>query len=171
MINKNKLGSIAGFTLIELLVVVAIIGLLSSVVLVSLNTARSKARDAKRLADVRQLSSAMELYFTDKGFYPKAVTVGGNAGTALASSQDLVGSFVDTALTTGTPKYMQAVPTTPTPNDGTCLGSGNLHNALYNGYQVWGDASGNSYNIGFCLGGLTGGTSAGAHIITPNGIQ
>ncbi len=58
---KNKMISGAGFTLIELLVVIAIIGLLSSMTTVSLNSARIKARDARRLADVRQLSIAVEL--------------------------------------------------------------------------------------------------------------
>ncbi|HEU0085496.1 MAG TPA: prepilin-type N-terminal cleavage/methylation domain-containing protein [Candidatus Paceibacterota bacterium] len=59
-----------GFTLIELLVVVAIIGILSSVVLVSLNSARSKSRDAKRQSDIRQIQSALEMYYLDNGSYP-----------------------------------------------------------------------------------------------------
>jgi len=54
-----------GFTLIELLVVISIIGLLASVVLISLTTARLKARDAKRIADFRQLQNALELYYND----------------------------------------------------------------------------------------------------------
>jgi prepilin-type N-terminal cleavage/methylation domain-containing protein len=54
-----------GFTLIELLVVIAIIGLLSSVVLASLNSARAKARDAQRLTDMRQIQAALELYAND----------------------------------------------------------------------------------------------------------
>ena len=66
MRNKNE----KGFTLIELLVVIAIIGLLASVVLLALNSARAKSRDAKRLADVRQIASALELYFNDKSAYP-----------------------------------------------------------------------------------------------------
>ncbi|HEY4487964.1 MAG TPA: type II secretion system protein, partial [Candidatus Paceibacterota bacterium] len=53
----------AGFTLIELLVVIAIIGILSSVVLASLNSARKKGRDAARLAAVKQLQLALELYY------------------------------------------------------------------------------------------------------------
>ncbi len=58
--NKER-----GFTLIELLVVIAIIGLLSSVVLSSLNSARTKSRDARRLSDIRQIQTALELYFDD----------------------------------------------------------------------------------------------------------
>jgi prepilin-type N-terminal cleavage/methylation domain-containing protein len=72
-----KISSKKGFTLIELLVVIAIISLLSSVVLASLNTARSKARDAKRLAEIRQLQTALEFFYNDYGVYPSSV---GGAG-------------------------------------------------------------------------------------------
>ena len=64
-ISKNK-----GFTLIELLVVIAIIGMLSSVVLASLNTARAKARDAKRAAEMTELRKALELYRSNNADYP-----------------------------------------------------------------------------------------------------
>lgn len=67
--TKMKQNNQKGFTLIELLVVIAIIGLLASVVLLALNSARVKARDAKRLADVRQLASAEELYNNDFSAY------------------------------------------------------------------------------------------------------
>lgn len=59
-----------GFTLIELLVVISIIGVLSTIVLSSLNSARVKARDAKRVSDIRQLQSALELYYSNNGQYP-----------------------------------------------------------------------------------------------------
>ncbi len=52
-----------GFTLIELLVVIAIIGILSSVVLASLNSARKKGRDARRVSDLKQLQLALELSY------------------------------------------------------------------------------------------------------------
>ena len=62
---KNK----KGFTLIELLVVIAIIGLLSTMAVVSLNSARGKARDAQRLSDVKQLSTVIEMAAASGGDY------------------------------------------------------------------------------------------------------
>lgn len=62
-----------GFTLIELLVVIAIIGVLATIVLVSLSSARQKGRDAKRIADVKQLQLALELYYDASSTYPAAL--------------------------------------------------------------------------------------------------
>jgi len=79
-----------GFTLIELLVVIAIIGLLSSVVLVSLGGARSKARDAKRTSDIRQVVSAQEMYYGDNENYLTTTTLAyiPTIGIYLASGTD-----------------------------------------------------------------------------------
>ena len=68
--NKTK----KGFTLIELLVVIAIIGVLASIVLASLNTARQKSRDARRITDMKQIQLALELYYDaiGAGQYPAA---------------------------------------------------------------------------------------------------
>ncbi|MDP3993506.1 MAG: prepilin-type N-terminal cleavage/methylation domain-containing protein [bacterium] len=77
--KKNSLKN-KGFTLIELLVVIAVIGLLSSIVLVSLNSARVKARDARRVADLRQISVALELYYDRYNAYPPYPTTGAAGG-------------------------------------------------------------------------------------------
>ena len=61
-----------GFTLIELLVVIAIIGVLSSVVLASLNSARQKARDAQRVSNLIEIRTALEMYYSDNGSYPNS---------------------------------------------------------------------------------------------------
>ncbi len=70
MFKHNK----KGFTLIELLVVIAIIGVLASVVLASLNSARRKSRDARRIADIKQLQLALELYFDATSAYATALS-------------------------------------------------------------------------------------------------
>jgi prepilin-type N-terminal cleavage/methylation domain-containing protein len=75
-INKKQKS---GFTLIELLVVVAIIGILSSVVLASLNSARTKGQDAARMADVKSLKTALELYYNTYNTYPQLVGFGNGA--------------------------------------------------------------------------------------------
>ncbi len=65
-----------GFTLVELLVVIAIIGLLSTIGVVSLNSARAKARDAKRLSDIRQMISVLEIYYDSFQRYPNSLQTG-----------------------------------------------------------------------------------------------
>jgi len=86
------------FTLIELLVVIAIIGVLSSVVLASLNTARAKARDAKRVSDLHEIQLALEMYYNEHDAYPAQ-----SSDTTVANS---LGSLV--------PQNIPALPTDPT---------------------------------------------------------
>ncbi len=79
--------------MVELLVVIAIIGILSTLLLLQLNVARQKARDAKRVADVNQIRSALELYYDDNGYYLENNTMA--------------------VLTAGLGKYLTRVPTDP----------------------------------------------------------
>lgn len=68
--QSDRKNSEKGFTLIELLVVIAIIGILATIVLASLNSARQRSRDAKRIGDLRSLQTALELFFDDNIAYP-----------------------------------------------------------------------------------------------------
>jgi len=106
MTNRNK-----GFTLIELLVVIAIIGLLASIVLVSLNSARKKARDAKRVADIKQIQIALEMYYNDNRNYP------GTNGQWMDNGCS--GSYTDLS-TVLSPKYIATVPPDPLGNSYSC---------------------------------------------------
>lgn len=90
-----------GFTLIELLVVIAIIGILAAVVLVSLNSARIRGRDARRLSDLQAVSLALEVYNDqNNGLYPTTTT-----GTAPTNAQWAeMAAVLDTSnLLPGTP--------------------------------------------------------------------
>ncbi len=131
------------FTLIELLVVIAIIGILATLAVVSLQNARKNARDAKRIADVKQMQTALELYYNDIGQYP------------------LTGE-IDTSIATGSNTYMATVPTAPTPADGECTEGDNNY--------TYESANGSTYTITFCTGAGVGGLSEGIKVASPSGI-
>ncbi|PJE76265.1 hypothetical protein COV04_00060 [Candidatus Uhrbacteria bacterium CG10_big_fil_rev_8_21_14_0_10_48_11] len=138
-----------GFTLIELLVVIAIIALLSTLAVVALNNARTKSRDAKRVSDIKQIQTALELYYADQAAYPKAtaaVTLG-DSGTSCLSTSGFAATCSGTT-------YMGQVP-----NDSNATG----YNYL--------SANGTTYDIFFTLEGQTGSLVSGAHTATANGIQ
>jgi general secretion pathway protein G len=130
-----------GFTLIELLVVIAIIGLLSTLAVVALNNARMKSRDAKRVSDIKQVQTAVELYYNDVNAYPSSIT----------------GSIASGGVT-----YMASVPTNPEPVDTGCTG------ATYNYVSA---SPYSTYTITYCLGGSTGSIAAGWHTAYPGSIQ
>lgn len=165
----NTMKTQKGFTLVELLVVVSIIGLLSTLAVVALGSARVQARDAKRVADVKQMQTALELYFSDNNGYPGSD--GGGSGLTLGS-----GNF--TALTRengfeNTPSpgtetvYMGNVPANPSPGgaDYVYLGlDSDRTTECTSGACA-------AYSITFTLESDSTGIAAGAHTATPEGIN
>lgn len=107
---------IRGFTLIELLVVAAIIGILSTFLLVNFIGIRERARDAQRKSDLRQIQSALELYRADQGSY------------LLTAAFPSCGS----ALTGGSPPttYMQKVPCDPKGTSYAYSSDGNTYSII-----------------------------------------
>lgn len=106
-----------GFTLIELLVVVAIISLLSSVVMASLNGARSKGRDTKRIGDLKSLQTALELYRSSNTGYPS--TGGSSSWRGLCPNYNGSGTWTNTGangyIPGLAPTYISVLPQDPKP--------------------------------------------------------
>lgn len=167
--NRDKNKKTSGFTLIELLVVVAIISLLSSIGLIAFQSARAKSRNAKRMGDMTQMNTALELYFATNKGYPSG-TLGVPNGLA--------------------PQYLSSVPNAPVPSDGVCDGLNhgascvasdpNCNNVAANSYYYIpqgapfvfsGVSVYPSYSYYFCLGDQTGNFSAGERVLTPTGVK
>jgi len=100
-----------GFTLVELLVVIAIIALLSTLSVVALNSARAKSRDARRQSDIKQIRTALEMYFDSALTYPDNCSALGSTTNCLCLSSNGWGG----SNCTGT-IFMQKVPKDPGTN-------------------------------------------------------
>lgn len=100
-----------GFTLVEILVVVGIVGLLGVLATITLQSARVRARDAKRLSDVVKTQMALELYFNDNNSYPIVAdaTALGQSATACLSSAGWASSCDATSESV----YLARIPATP----------------------------------------------------------
>ncbi|MDO8564717.1 MAG: type II secretion system protein [bacterium] len=144
-----------GFTLIELLVVIAIIGLLSSVVFASLNSARVKARDARRLADMKEISKVLALV-TD--LQPQTL-VGCTAADALVSTCTGPGEASQLA------RYKDPTGTAACTNTSAAV----CNYAISRGNAAAG-ATSEDYQVCFYLEGVAGGLAAGRNsIVGPSG--
>ncbi len=137
-----------GFTLIELLVVIAIIGLLSTLAIVALGSAREKARDSKRLSDLKQIQTALEMYYGEQSTYPTSTnaTLGeGNYACLDSTGFHAAGGCTDA--------LMGLVPDDP----GT-------------GSYIYNSSDGTTYSIAATLEGTVNGLT-GTVTATPSGIQ
>lgn len=121
----------------ELLFVIGAIAVIVSLSVVSFNNARVKARDAKRVHNIQEIRSALELYYNRHRSYPSTVA----AGLPFSDNSTI---------------YMDTVPENPTPRtDGGC----------YNANYVYSRSSdGSNYNLYFCLGSATGRFAAGQQV-------
>ena len=129
-----------GFTLIELLVVVAIIGILSSVVLASLNSARAKARDATRMSDMREIQKAIEIFYNDSGHYPIPGDVNAGGGKIDADCWQANNWISDGASFNWSTGYISKQ--SHDPIDNCCWPWGNCGSAGQAGtYEYWSDGT------------------------------
>jgi len=123
-----------GFTLIELLVVIAVIGLLVSIVLVSLNSAKTKARDARRKEDLKQIQTALYLYYEDYGSFPTTSSPPWNESCS-PSWQNLAAQLSP---------YISSLPIDP--SNSSCLHENSwVSNTIYT--YVYGSLGGTTYDL------------------------
>lgn len=147
-----------GFTLIELLVVIAIIGLLATLAVISFTNAQTKARDAKRVSDMKQLQTALESYGSQAGSYAFSGCAFGDPVEACANAE-----------------FLTIIPaldeiTDPSWDDRGACANGATSNCNYG----WGNRAANEYYVYFAtegssVQGLIEGSTA--HTLSTKGVD
>ncbi len=163
MIKKNK----NGFTLVELLVVIAVIALIGVFAAVAVNSARSKQRDATRLANVRQLQSALEDFFNESNIYPEGeLTPLGDSSVSACLGTDGFAS----SCSSDSSVFMRIVPTAFDKGLDNIVTCGDPARNAFCFTQL---EDGESYVIHFELeNGLSSvGLQAGVNCATPDGME
>ncbi len=133
-----------GFTLIEILISISIIAVLTAVGIVSYVSINRNARDAKRLGNIEQLRSALELYRSDKGYYPSTGDGNFTAASGLISVTDMT-------------NYIAAIPSDP---------KGDTNPYMYKATNL--SATTGQY-YGYCLAALTEGITTNNCASIPTG--
>lgn len=138
---KNKQ---LGFTLVELLTVGALLVVVMTLAIISFNRSRVQGRDTKRIHDIKEIQTALELYYNRNNYYPTLITSGQN--------------FIENNIT-----YLNLVPSNPEPkNDGNCGNNEYTYAAVNNN---------NDYSINFCLGNKNSEATIGANALSKNGLN
>lgn len=116
--NLKRKNKQSGFTLVEIMVVIAIIGMLTNLILTGLGVARSKGRDAKRKADLKQMQTALDLYYNTYNAYPStggstvfyglSASVAGNCAGGTCTSSGASGWIPNLA-----PEFISQLPNDP----------------------------------------------------------
>lgn len=158
-----------GFTLIELLIVIAIIGILSSIAVVSVGNVRRLARDSKRLADMRQLQTALEMYFNESNAYPLGdkidgpIILGSDNYVALCNDAGFKG-FSTIGGCNGVTMYLSKVSANPVPGGANYVYTpGNA--------DVGNNNRPRTFTVTFNLESAMAGFAAGAHELSQLGMK
>lgn len=135
-----------GFSFVEMIIVVAIIATLATLVVISIQSARISGRDSRRLSDINEIRSALNLYYSKYSQYPTAIIPGQ--------------IFSVNSIT-----YLEKVPSNPQPyTDGACTDTNPSD------YAYTQTSSGLSYTLTFCLGYKQSDVTAGNNKAIPEGI-
>ncbi len=110
---QDKFYNKTGFTLIELMVVIAIIGILSTILYASFDVAKSQSRDKVRMASLKELQLAIELYKAQNGVFPPQGC--GTPGSIWAGPgpQPASGATCDNYISGLAPDFLPALPRDP----------------------------------------------------------
>lgn len=134
----SRFGENLGFTLIEMLVVVGLMGILTVMVILYINPSiqLKRSRDNQRIAEIKQIQSALEEYKGDKGIYPAF----GSASSPTYGWAGVGSIFLNTAGgsagASATVTYLRNIPTGPKTEGNAC-----------NGYVYAVPSGGRSYTI------------------------
>lgn len=160
--ESQRKKDIMGFTLVELLVTIGIIGILATVTVVSIGNARTKARDAKRVSEVKAIQTALALYQNEKMKFPDSGDVafilgsGVNERAVLCTTDE--GFHIKKDDCAGAQIFMDPVPSDPLSKDPYF-------------YKYTSTQEQQSYDLVFSLESAVGQLKAGGHTATPAGIR